>query len=136
MLAVLGVAHISWGVPAVLAPRFFFDNFPGFGRHWTAAYPPYNEHLMTDVGAAFTALGVLLLIACWLLDRRVTATVLTGLIVFSGLHLAFHWREHGMLRGTDLTEGLVTLALGVLIPAALLVLNWARPPRRESAPPR
>ena len=78
----------------MLAPRWFFDTFPGFGLGWTAAYPPYNAHLMTDVGAAFTTIGVLLLIAAWLDDRRVTAVVLVGLLIFLTLHLVFHLRDH------------------------------------------
>src|ERR671915_206779 len=68
-----------------LTPRWFFEHFPGAGHRWTAAYPPYNEHLMSDVGAAFLALGVLLLMAAWMADRRVTTVVLTGLLVFSAL---------------------------------------------------
>ena len=53
-LVLLGALHLSWGVPATLAPRWFFDSFPGLGHAWTAAYPPYNGHLVTDLGATFT----------------------------------------------------------------------------------
>lgn len=134
-LVILGAFHISWGVPAVLAPRWFYANFPGFGHRWTAAYPPYNEHLMTDVGAAFTALGVILLIAAWLLDRKVTMVVLIGLLVFSALHLVFHLSDAGHLAGADLVLSLLTLAAGVVLPLVLLVLN-ARSPRPGSAPPQ
>lgn len=136
ILAILGMLHVSWGVPAIVAPRWFYDNFPGFGRHWTAAYPPYNEHLMTDVGAAFLALGVLLLIAAWLRDRKVTNVVLIGLIVFSAAHLAFHSRDPGELRGADLVASTVSLALGVVVPGLMLIVSRARRPRQETAPPR
>ncbi|GLH95056.1 hypothetical protein [Phytohabitans aurantiacus] len=122
-LLLLGGLHLSWGVPAVLAPRWFFDTFPGFGRAWTAAYPPYNAHLVTDLGATFLTLGVLLLLAAWFADRRVTAVVLAGVLVFSTLHLAFHARHHGELAGGDLTASLAALVLGVLMPIALLVLD-------------
>lgn len=122
-LILLGALHLSWGVPAVLAPRWFFDHFPGFGHAWTAAYPPYNEHLMTDVGAAFLTLGALLLVAAWLADRRVTTVVLTGVLIFSGVHLVFHLVRHGALAGADLAASLTTLALGVALPVALLVLS-------------
>jgi len=127
-LTLLGLLHLSWGIPAVLAPRWFFDTFPGFGLSWTAAYPPYNGHLMTDVGAAFVTIGVLLLVAAWLDDRRVTAVVLVGVLVFSGLHLAFHLRDHGRLHGFDLGASLASLVAGVLAPIALLLLS-----RRQSA---
>jgi hypothetical protein len=125
-LLLLGLLHLAWGVPAVVAPRWFFDTFPGFGRGWTAAYPPYNAHLMTDVGAAFTTIGVLLLIAAVLDDRRVTAVVLVGLLIFSTLHLAYHLRDHGGLHGFDLGASLASLAAGVLAPIALLLLSRRR----------
>lgn len=134
ILAVLGVLHTSWGVAAIAVPRWFFDNFPGLGRHWTAAYPPYNEHLMTDVGAAFLALGVLLLIAAWLKDRKVTNVVLIGLVVFSAAHLAFHSHNPGNLQGADLAASLATLALGVVVPGVMLIVSWARRPRKENVP--
>jgi hypothetical protein len=126
-LALLGVLHLSWGVPATLAPRWFFDNFPGLGHAWTAAYPPYNRHLVTDLGATFTALGVLLLLAAWIADRKVTAVVLCGVLVFSSLHLAFHLRDHGALTGGDLVASLGALVLGVVVPVALLMLDRRKP---------
>ena len=121
-LALLGVLHLSWGVAATAAPRWFFDTFPGFGQRWTAAYPPYNEHLMVDVGAAFATLGLLLLVAAVLADRRVTVVVLLGVMLFSGLHLAFHAARRGELAGSSFSLSLISLVAGVLAPAALLIL--------------
>lgn len=123
-LALLGVLHLSWGVAAMSAPRWFFDRFPGFGQRWTAAYPPYNEHLLTDVGAAFAALGVLLLLAAARPDRRVVAVVLVGVVVFSGLHLGYHAiRPHQDLTGASWVASLVALAAGVIAPVGLWWLN-------------
>lgn len=122
-LATLGVFHIGWGVPAVLAPRWFYARFPGFGQQWTAAYPPYNEHLMTDVGAAFTTLGVILLLAAWFMDRKVTDVVLTGVLVFSTVHLVYHVTHRGALTGPSVALSLASLVVGVLAPLSLLVLN-------------
>jgi putative Ca2+/H+ antiporter (TMEM165/GDT1 family) len=129
-LLLLGLLHLAWGVPAVVAPRWFFDTFPGFGRGWTAAYPPYNEHLMTDVGAAFLALGVLLVMAAWMNDRRATTLALTALLVFSALHLLFHARDRGQLSGVDLGASLASLTLGVIIPLAMLIVNLKAGSRR------
>ncbi|WP_020519815.1 hypothetical protein [Catelliglobosispora koreensis] len=123
VLVLLGVFHLAWGVPAVVAPRWFFDHFPGFGFQWTAAYPPYNEHLMTDVGAAATTFGVLLLLAAAAHDVKVTRVVLTGIIVFSALHLGYHVARHGALHGTDLVLSLLSLILGVIVPLGLLVMT-------------
>jgi hypothetical protein len=120
-LALLGVLYLAGGLPALLAPRWFFDSFPGFGHRWTAAYPPYNQHLVADLGATFVTLALLLLVAAWLADRRVGVVVLVAVLVFSTLHLAFHAAHHGALTGPDLGAGLTALALGVLFPAGLLV---------------
>jgi len=125
-LVVLGVLHLWWGLWATVAPRHFFDTFPGFGQRWTAAYPPYNAHLVSDVGATFITLAVLLLIAALVRDRRVTAVVLIGVIVFSSLHLVFHAAHAGALRGGALAASLISLALGVVVPAGLLVLTKVR----------
>ncbi len=135
-LTVLGLLHLIWGVAAVAAPRRFFDAFPGFGPGWTAAYPPFNEHLMVDVGAAFTAFGVLLLLAATLVDRRVTAVVLTGVVVFSAIHLGYHAVRHGDLAGATLAASLVSLLLGVLVPLALLWINQGTPHRSVRASAR
>lgn len=121
-LVVLGVLNLIWGSWAVLAPRRFFDTFPGFGQRWTGAYPPYNEHLVTDLGATFCTLAVLLLAAAALRDRRVTTVVLAGVLVFSTLHLAFHATRHGLLYGWGLAGSITAVLLGVAVPAALLLL--------------
>jgi hypothetical protein len=121
-LVLLGVLHLWWGLWALFAARHFFDTFPGFGQHWTAAYPPYNAHLVWDAGATFTTLGVLLLVAAVLRDRRAAAVVLLGVLLFSTLHLAFHAAHPGALRGAGLAASLVSLVFGVVLPAGLLVL--------------
>ena len=120
-LVVLGLLHLWWGIAALVAPARFFAGFP-FGRSWTGAYPPYNEHLVVDLGATFTTLAVLLLCAAALDDRRVSLVVLAGLLTFSALHLAFHATHAGRLGGGEYAASLVALALGVAAPAALLVL--------------
>lgn len=125
-LTILGLLHLAWGIPATVAPRWFFDHFPGFGHRWTAAYPPYNEHLMTDVGAAFTTLGVILLLAAWMMDRKVTIVVLIGLLVFSTIHLGYHALHRGGLHAVDLAASIASLVAGVIVPLALLLLTLSR----------
>ena len=37
---------IGWvAVWILVAPKGFYDNFPGGSTHWVSALPPYNEHL-------------------------------------------------------------------------------------------
>src|SRR3954466_11161944 len=95
-LLAMAALNLSWGAWARFAPRDFFDTFPGFGHHWTAAYPPYNEHLVTDLGSTFLTLAFLLAVGA-VLDRRVVRTVvLSGVLLFSGLHLEFHALHQGL----------------------------------------
>jgi hypothetical protein len=137
-MAGLAVVNLWWGVWARFAPRHFFDTFPGFGHHWTAAYPPYNEHLVTDLGSTFLTLGFLLGAGAVLNDRRVRRLVLAGVTVFNGLHFGFHAGHSGELAGFDLGASLTTLALGIVGPLALIALDLGAARRAATAatPPR
>jgi len=130
-LGVLAALNLAWGAWAVATPAHFFETFPGFGHSWTAAYPPFNDHLVSDLGATFLTLGVLLAIAAVMADRRVTRVVLVGVITFNTLHLAYHLGHHGLLHGIDLAASLGSLAFGVLAPVAV----WILAGRAESGPP-
>jgi hypothetical protein len=121
--AALGVVHGWWGIWAVLFPRHFYDTFPGFGRRWTAAYPPYNEHLVADLGATFLTLAFLLGVGAASRNRGVRRLALAAVVVFSALHLAFHAVDQGSMEIADLVPSLVALALGVVIPVALLITD-------------
>src|SRR5690348_13415732 len=48
-LSLLAVLALYQGIWAQLAPRSFFEGFPG-GMGWIATEGPYNEHLVRDVG--------------------------------------------------------------------------------------
>jgi hypothetical protein len=121
-LAVLAALNLGWGAWALLAPDEFFTTFPGLGHHWTAAYPPYNEHLVTDLGATFLTLGVLLAAACIMRSRDVRATALVAVTVFNVLHLSFHASHRGTLSTVEYSASLAALVAGVLLPLGLLVL--------------
>ena len=122
-IGVLAMLNLCWGAWARLAPRHFFDTFPGFGRRWTAAYPPYNEHLVSDLGATFLTLAFLLAVAAVMSDHRVARVVLAGVLVFNALHLSFHAGHQGAMGPLDFGASLTALTAGVLVPALLLVLD-------------
>ena len=122
-MAALGLVHAWWGVWATVWPRHFYDTFPGFGRRWTAAYPPYNDHLVTDLGATFLTLAFLLLAGALLKSRTVRAVALVAVALFGALHLSFHAGHPGTMAGFDLGASLVFLVLGVLVPVALLIID-------------
>jgi len=124
LFGAFGLLEFGWGLWAYLAPHHFFVTFPGGGYHWTAGYPPYNAHLVADLGATFLTLGVLLLTAAWLDDRRVSTVVVVAEVLFAALHLLFHVRHRGTL-GADYGLSLLTLVLGVLVPP-LVLLTYRR----------
>jgi hypothetical protein len=135
-IAALAAVNLWWGAWARFAPRHFFDAFPGFGRRWTAAYPPYNEHLVTDLGSTFLTLAFLLAVAAVLNDRRVRLVVLAGVLVFNVLHLGFHAADRGTMSALDFGASLAALGAGVLLPAALVVVDLFAPAHRARCPCR
>ncbi|MFC5064736.1 hypothetical protein [Actinomycetospora atypica] len=89
-LAVPAVTQLLVGTWALLAPASFFADFPGGGRAWVASLPPYNEHLVRDVGALGLALGVVL-VAALVRPTRGTVTLAAGaFLVHTVPHLVFH----------------------------------------------
>src|SRR5215216_6973880 len=76
-----------WALPF---PRSFYEDFPLPGREWVSTLGPYNEHLVRDVGALNLALGVLLLLAAALLERRLVQVSLVAFLVYAVPHFIFH----------------------------------------------
>ena len=69
LLFALGIPQALIGLMALLAPRTFYDDFPAGTDGWVHVLGPFDEHLVTDVGALFVALGVLLSLAAINLRR-------------------------------------------------------------------
>ena len=69
LLVLLGVPSVVIGLWAGLAPRGFYDDFPGAGRSWVAPDGPFNEHLVRDVGVLNLALAVVTIAAAVWLTR-------------------------------------------------------------------
>ncbi len=124
--AALALLNLAWGAWARLSPRSFFDSFPGFGQRWLAAYPPYNVHLVTDLGATLLTLGLLLLVGAMSAERRVRARALAGFLIFSTIHLTFHATNPGTLSTTDVVVSTSSLVAGALVSILLLIADrWA-----------
>lgn len=121
-LVALGAPLLALGAWAVVAPRSWFDDFPGGGRHWVSALGPYNEHLATDVGAFFLAIGGLLIFAAVVLERRAIQMALGALLVFSIPHLVWHLGELGPYDTLDKVLNVISLSLLVVVPIVMLLL--------------
>ncbi|HET6751944.1 MAG TPA: hypothetical protein VFL71_22075 [Actinomycetes bacterium] len=127
ILWLLTVPLVVTGAWALGAPESFYQEFPGGGRTWVSALPPYNEHLIRDVGSLSLALAVLTAAAALTLERRLVIVTALALLVWSTPHLAFHLGHLEGLATVDQVGQLVTLGLGVALPLVLLGLAAARP---------
>src|SRR3954452_892233 len=102
--AALGVLILSQGALALwalLAPRAFYDDFPGAGRSWVSPLGPYDEHLVRDVGALSLALPVVLVAALVSLDRRLVLVAGLAYLAWSVPHLVFHLTADDVLSTGD-----------------------------------
>lgn len=124
-LGYLALVSLQIGVWAVLAPRSFYDDFPGLGRSWVAADGPYNEHLVRDVGALNLAFAVLVIAAAVRVSRTLVTIASMAALVWGVPHLLYHVVNADVLDTGDAVASIGGLAAFVILPVALLV--WARP---------
>lgn len=121
-LLVVGIPTAVTGGWALFAPRSFYGSFPRGAAHaWVSPLGPYEEHLVTDVGALLLALSVLLVIAAAVLERRLVMVAAVTSLVFNVPHLVFHVSHREGLSGIDNTLNLGLLGGTVLIMVAVLV---------------
>jgi hypothetical protein len=130
LLAALSVSAAYPGLWAVLAPSSFFEEFPGAGRHWTAALPAYSEHLVTDVGAFYLGFALLLAWAAVRPSRELIVPVCTAFALFSAIHLAWHSAHLGGFSTADAVLQTVSLAAVLVVSAAAAVIAARRPAAR------
>ncbi|WP_203599856.1 hypothetical protein [Streptomyces sp. SID10853] len=113
---------LAQGVPglwALVAPRSFYDGFPLPGFGWVAMFPPYNEHLVRDLGALSFALAVVLALSAVSLERLLVRAAAFGCLGFTVPHLVFHLGHLGRFGTADVVEQLISqiapIALSVFI---------------------
>lgn len=129
-IAVLAVTPALVGIWATVAPRGFYDTFPGAGHHWVSAVGAYDEHLVRDVGGLYLGSLVLLAFAFAWLDRRLVQATLVSYAVAAVPHLAYHATALDTFSTGDAVAEIAGLALNVVLPLALLATTR---PRRVAA---
>jgi hypothetical protein len=132
-LALLAVTAVVVGVWAGFAPRSFYDDFPGFGRHWVAADGPFNEHLVRDVGWLNLALAVTTVAAAITLARGIVRASLAAWLVSAVPHLLYHATHLDELGTGDQIAMIASLAVAPVLAVALLVV--AAPAREKAKVP-
>src|SRR4051795_915723 len=118
-LALLSFVPAWIGIWATVAPRSFYDDFPGWSS-WVSPLGPYDEHLVRDVGAFELGLLVVALFALVTLERRVVQAALVAAIVAGLPHLIYHLTATAPLSTADNVLSLLGLAAPVVIAAVLL----------------
>lgn len=114
--------NASVGIWATVAPRGFYDDFPGGGRMWVSADGPYNEHLIRDVGAWSLGMAVVVAAALWTLSRPLVITVGAAAAVLGLPHAVYHARHADVFdSGGDAVVSIGGLFLSVLVGVAVVV---------------
>ncbi|MGG5258100.1 hypothetical protein [Phycicoccus avicenniae] len=129
------VAGVALTAPALwvggwaeLAPRSFYDSFPGFGRVWVSTDGPFNEHLVRDVGGLYLALAAAGLLALAWRDRRTLLLLGTSWLVFGLLHVGYHVAHLDTLASTaDRVGEVVSLGIVPVLAVVLLLAERTDP---------
>ncbi len=90
LLLSLGLPQGLIGLWAVFAPRSFYDDFPVGTDGWVNVLGPFDEHLVTDVGALFVGLALLLTIAAVTLHRTTVVAAALTWLVYAVPHTVWH----------------------------------------------
>lgn len=129
-LGLIVLAAAATGLPAAIAPRTFYDDFP-FVSHWVDLLPPYNQHLVTDVGGLYLGFAVVFAWALWTLDVTLVRAACAGWLLMETLHLVFHATH---LHGFSAADGVAEIASLTLLLIAPVVAIWAVAPPRHPPP--
>ncbi|MBA2625471.1 MAG: hypothetical protein H0U89_07695 [Acidimicrobiia bacterium] len=112
IVALLGGASlVGLGLWAMIGPRTFFDAI--------AEFPPYNQHLVQDIGAFQIGLGAVLVLAGLLPRADALAVGLLGVGAGAAAHVVSHLvgRDLGGRPGVDIpffvTFAVLLLAAGL-----------------------
>ena len=133
LLLALGAPQALIGMWALFAPRSFYDDFPAGTDGWVNVLGPFDEHLVTDVGALFVGLGVLLAIAAFTLHRTTVVAAALTWLVYAVPHTVWHLFNLEPYGTTDAIVNSVALAGQVAGGALVLVLVSRRPKRPATA---
>jgi hypothetical protein len=135
-LVLLGLVGLQVGVWASLAPRSFYDDFPGGGRTWVSMDGPYNEHLVRDFGALNLALTAVVVVALLTGARVATLCAALAWLVYSVPHFVYHARHLHVYDTSDKILNLVALGGAVVVSGAILLIAGRGQPTGDRPPER
>ena len=130
-LGALALSQAVVGLWALLAPRHFFDAFPAAGHAWVALLPPYNEHLVRDVGSLSCALLVVLAVAAVSARPVLVRTAALAFAVYAVPHTLFHGLHLEHFGRADATAQMLGFAGQLVLVALALAAAAVRPGERH-----
>ena len=128
VLLILGTGQGLGALAQLFAPRWFFDDGP-----WVSLLPPYNEHLMRDVGAATLGWVLLIFVAAVTLRPILVRLAVLANLLFTVPHFVFHATHLEGYPAADAAGQTIVLSLGIALPLiALAVHERSVQPRRPA----
>ena len=134
-LAYLAAGFALVGFWAAFAPRSFYTDFPGAGRHWISPDGPYNQHLVRDVGELNLALLVVMVAALVTLSLPLVRAALVATLVNGVLHVVYHVGHVDMFSSSDQAAIIGSLVLAPVV-AAVLLATFRGVPAPSATPER
>lgn len=118
LLGTLALSAVIPGAFAAVAPHAFYDTVLGVDL-----LGPYNQHLLTDLGALYLGFGVLFAWATVTLGRDLALAACAGWALTQLLHLGYHATHLTGFTVTQAIEQSAGLAayLLLVLAAALLI---------------
>jgi len=129
ILAVLATVQGIVGTWALVAPLVFYEGFPLPGHSWVGLLPPYNEHLVRDVGALNLALAVVLAGAALRAERATVRLAVIASLVAAVPHTAYHALHLAHFPPADALAQTVGTVVHLALLVSVLVLSSRLPHR-------
>jgi hypothetical protein len=123
-LGILAVLQGVIGIWALLAPTSFYSSFPITGHPWVSLLPPYNEHLIRDVGELSLALTVVLAAAAVTGQSLLSAVAIIAVAVYAVPHAVFHVLHLEGFPTSDAVAQTVGIGLQLVVIGVVGWLLW------------
>ena len=127
-LWILAAEAVAVAAPALLAPRYFYDSFP-LGLSWVDMLPPFNQHLISDVGGFYLAFALLFAWAAVTLRRPLVVPLCIAWAFAALVHFVYHATHLDGWDAADAIAQTVSLALVVALPVIAAVAAPREPDR-------
>ncbi len=129
-LGILAALQAVVGVWALLAPVSFYSSFPTTGHAWVSFLPPFNEHLIRDVGEFSLALTVVLAAAAVSGQRSLSVVAICALAVYAVPHAVYHALHLEGFPTADAVAQMVGIGLHLVLVGIVGWLLWRDRARR------